>query len=93
MSTKKRTVEVFTAGCPVCEDAVGLVKGLLCEDCELTVYNLSEGCETDECMDKVKQYGINRVPAVVVDGKLAECCKVGPVTAEALKAAGVGRAR
>ncbi len=74
MSTTKRKVEIFTAGCPVCEDAVSLVKGLLCEDCELTVFNLSEPCDTGECLEKVTRYGINRVPAVVVDGELAGCC-------------------
>ena len=36
----KRQVEVFTAGCPVCEPAVQLVKELACPDCEVTVHEL-----------------------------------------------------
>ena len=91
MSKQKRRVEVFTAGCPVCDDAVRLVEELACKDCEVIIYNLNEPCESDECLDKVKTYNISRVPAVVVDGRLAECCNVGPVTSEGLKAAGVGR--
>jgi hypothetical protein len=29
---KKRKVEVFVAGCPLCEDAVKLIKGTSCPD-------------------------------------------------------------
>ena len=90
MTTTKRKVEVFTAGCPVCEDAVKLVEELACKDCEIIVYNLNELCESDECLEKIKTYNITRVPAVTVDGRLADCCKVGPVTSEGLKAARVG---
>ncbi len=88
MLTTKRRIEVFTAGCPLCDDAVRLVNELKCGDCEVTIHNLSEA---GTALDKARAYGIHRVPAVVVDGKLAECCSVGPVTAEGLKAAGVGR--
>jgi hypothetical protein len=90
MSKKKRRIEVFTAGCPLCDEAVRLVKGLACEDCEVIVYNLNEPCESGECLEKVKSYGVTRVPAVAVYGRLAECCKVGRVTEEGLKAAGIG---
>jgi glutaredoxin len=88
MMTTKRSIEIFTAGCPLCDDAVRLVNELKCRDCEVTIHNLGEG---SAALDKAKAYGIHRVPAVVVDGKLAECCNVGPITAEGLKAAGVGR--
>jgi hypothetical protein len=88
-----RKIEVFTAGCPICDDAVKLVKKLACKDCEVTVYNLNEPCESGEGLEKVKTYGIVRIPSVVVDGKLAGCCSAGPVTAEGLKAAGVGVAQ
>ena len=80
-----RQIEVFTAGCPVCEPAVQLVKELACESCNVVVYDLRAGCATNECREKAKHYGINRLPAVVVDGKPAECC-----SNESLIAAGVG---
>lgn len=38
----KRHVEVFTAGCPVCEPAVQLVQELACPDCEVTVHDLRQ---------------------------------------------------
>jgi glutaredoxin len=90
MTRDRRLIEVFTAGCPLCEGAERLVKATACKDCEVVVYDLNKSCDTGECLEKVKAYGINRVPAVVVDGHLAECCSVGPVTVEGLKAAGVG---
>ncbi len=94
MATEKRRVEVFTAGCAVCDKAVKLVKELaLCETCEVSIYNLNDVCDSMECLEKIKLYNITRVPSVVVNGVLAECCKSGPVTAEGLRAAGLGECR
>ena len=39
---------------------------------------------------RAKELGIERVPAVVVNGKLADCCQVKGPTKEGLKAAGIG---
>ena len=66
----KRQVEVFTAGCPLCDETVKLVKELACDKCEVKIYDLNKGCVTNECREKAAKYGIHRVPAVVVDGKL-----------------------
>jgi len=85
-------VEVFTAGCPVCDEAVKTVKAAACPSCEVVLYDLNEGCESNECRAKAKAYRIERLPAVAVDGKLVECCKPGPVSVDALRAAGVGAA-
>jgi len=87
----KRKVEVFTAGCPVCDPVVTLVKKTVCPSCEVIVYDLNKGCETNECRDKAKQYGIKRLPSIVVNGKLLACCaKSFAVTEKALRAAGIG---
>ncbi len=82
----KRQVEVFTAGCPVCEPAVQLVQELACPDCEVTVHDLREGGA-----DKIREYGINTVPAVVVDGRLVSCCENSGPRQEELEAAGIGQ--
>ena len=87
----KRKVEVFTGGCPVCEPVVELVSKVACSSCEVVVYDLNKGCETNECREKAKQYGVTRVPAVAVDGKLLDCCKTGTVSEQALRDAGVGQ--
>jgi glutaredoxin len=82
----KRQVEVFTAECPVCEPAVELVRELACPDCEVTVHDLRESG-----IEKARQYGIKRVPTVVVDGNVAACCADSGVVREQLQAAGIGR--
>jgi hypothetical protein len=87
----KRKVEVFTAECPVCEPTVELVRKVACPSCEVIIYDLREGCITNECRDKVKLYGITRLPAVAVNGDLLDCCKVGAVSENDLRAADVGR--
>ena len=87
-----RIVEVFTAGCALCDDAVKLVKSLACPNCEVKVYDLREGCATNECRDLAQRYGVKAVPAVVVDGKLADCCRTGGVDEASLRALGIGSA-
>lgn len=90
MSTKRK-VEIFTAGCPVCEPVVDLVKKTACDSCEVIVYDLNKGCDTMECREKSEKYGITRLPAVAVDSQLLDCCKKGTITKESLEAAGIGQ--
>ncbi len=87
----KRKIEVFTSGCPICEPVVDLVKKTACPSCEVVVYDLNAGCKTNECREKAKKYGITKIPAVVVNGKILDCCKSGNVTEKELRAAGIGR--
>ncbi len=92
MVTTKRKVEVFTAGCPICHNTVEMVKSVVCPSCDLQIYNLREGCATNECRDKARRYGITAVPAVAVNGVLLDCCRREPITTDRLRAAGVGQA-
>jgi hypothetical protein len=47
---------------------------------------------TDEtAQEKATRYRVSRVPAVVVDGKLADCCSQGAIDMDTLKALGVGK--
>jgi len=84
--SKQRKVEVFIAGCPLCDKTVQLVKKLSCPSCDVTIYDLKE----KKGIDKAKEYGINSVPTVVVDRKILDCCKRGKITERDLKAAGIG---
>ncbi|WP_447979944.1 thioredoxin family protein [Candidatus Nitrospira bockiana] len=88
----KRRVEVFTAGCPICNETVNLIRSVACPSCEVHIYDLRAGCSTNECREKAGAYGITAVPAIAVDGVLLECCRRVPITASALQAAGIGRA-
>jgi glutaredoxin len=81
----KRLIEVFTAGCYICENTVKEIKALACPNCE------DKKCETNECEEKAKQYSIRSVPAVAINGKLVDCCINRGIDFEALKNAGLGQ--
>lgn len=85
--TTKRKIEVFSAGCPVCKDAVKLVNEIACESCEVSVLDM----KTPETAERAKAVGIRSVPAVVIDGKLADCCSGHGVDEAALRSAGLGK--
>lgn len=89
----KRKVEVFTAGCPICDEAVKMVKDTACESCEVIVYNLKDPKVATIGLEKARGYGIRRLPTVVVDGRIASCCAVGGPTVEGLSATGIGTPR
>jgi len=82
----KRTIEVFSAGCPICRNAVEQIKDIACPSCEITVLDMN-----DPAVGKrAKQLGIMSVPAVAVNGKLAACCSLRGINLEVLTRAGVG---
>ena len=84
----KRTVEVFSAGCPACEDTINLVNNIACPACEVSILDMKDPAVAK----RAQGLGITRVPAVVVNGKLADCCAAGGPTEAGLRAAGVGSA-
>jgi glutaredoxin len=85
--TTKRKIEIFSAGCPVCEETVEEIRKAACPSCEVTVLNMRE----TRVAELAKRLGIQSVPAVVIDGKLADCCSGRKVDIETLKAAGLGK--
>jgi glutaredoxin 3 len=85
--TAKRKIEVFSAGCSVCRETIEMVKGNACESCEVTVLDMND----TNVADGAKQLGVRSVPAVVIDGKLADCCAGRGPDEATLKAAGLGQ--
>ena len=84
---KTRTIEVFSAGCPCCDEAVRIVKSVARESCDVQVLDM----RTDQAaQERAKSYGIHRVPAVVVNGQLADCCSSGAVDEAVLRRLGGG---
>ena len=81
-----RKVEVFTAGCLLCDDAVQLVRRLACSSCSVEVLDMND----ESAQRKARQYGVTRVPAVAVNGTLADCCSSGAINSDTLRALGVG---
>lgn len=83
----KRKIEVFSAGCSLCEETVRLVNSITCPSCEVSVLDMKD----PDVASRAKTLGIRSIPAVVIDGKLADCC-AGHGTDEAkLRDAGVGQ--
>lgn len=86
----KRKIEIFTAGCPVCDPVVKLVNELTCGSCDVTIYDMVKLCNDNACLNKAKEYGVVRIPAIAVNGKLLNCCET-PITREDLIKAGIGQ--
>ena len=61
----KRKVEVFSAGCPVCREAVDLVRRNACSACDVQVRDMHD----PDAAGRAQALGIRAVPAVVIDGK------------------------
>lgn len=87
--TMKRKVEVFSAGCPACEDTIQLVRDLACESCEVTVLDMHDAAVAA----RARKLGVRSVPAVAIDGQLAGCCAGRGPDATELHATGLGQAR
>lgn len=85
--TQKRKVEIFSAGCAACEDTIVLVKDLACSSCEVEVLDMKRA----DVAARAKALGVRSVPAVAIDGKLADCCAGRGPQADTLKAAGLGQ--
>ena len=82
----KRVVEVFTAGCSICDDVVQTVEEMACDCCDVRIQNTRDTAVAH----RAKELGVARVPAVVINGKLVDCC-AGGIDTDTLKAAGLGQ--
>jgi len=68
--TNKKKIEVFSAGCSLCEGAIEMAKTIAGSSHEVVVYDMREsGVAT-----KAKQYDVRSIPGIVIEGKLAGCC-------------------
>lgn len=84
--TAKRKIDVFNAGCGLCDETVKLVRSIACASCDVEVLDMNDAA----VIAKAKGYGIRGVPSVVVNGRLADCCATGGPDEATLKAAGIG---
>ncbi|PNU20506.1 hypothetical protein C2E25_07240 [Geothermobacter hydrogeniphilus] len=85
--TNKRKIEVFSAGCPTCREAVEQVRNLACPSCDISVQDMNDPATAA----RAKSLGVRSVPAVAIDGKLAGCCAGRGLDEQVLRAAGLGR--
>ncbi len=87
MTDQKRTIEIFSAGCPTCKAVIADVRSAACASCDVTVLDM----HSTSVHQRAQALGITSVPAVVIDGQLADCCSQHGVDIDVLKSAGLGR--
>ena len=61
----KRKIEVFSAGCSLCQETIEMVTRNACQACEVIILDMND----TNVADRAKALGIGSVPAVVIDGK------------------------
>ena len=83
---RKCKVEVFSAGCPVCKDTIDMVERVSSQDYDINVLDMNDPAVAK----RAKGLGIRSVPAIVIDGDLAECCSERGPDEASLKTAGLG---
>jgi len=85
--TDKRRIEVFSAGCPACNETVDRVNRLACPSCEVSVLDMND----PDVARRAKALGVRSVPAVAIDGRLADCCSGRGPDEATLRATGLGQ--
>ncbi len=81
-----RTVEIFSAGCPACRETIEMVRRVACPSCEVSVLDMND----PQVAERAKDLGVRSVPAVAIDGRLADCCSGRGPDESTLRAAGLG---
>lgn len=85
--SSKRQIEIFSAGCPVCQETIELVNSLACASCDISVLDMND----KSVAARARELGIRSVPAVAINGKLADCCHGRGVDEATLRNAGIGQ--
>jgi len=85
--TDQRKIEIFSAGCPFCQEVIAQVQELACPSCDVVVLDMNEPAAAE----RAKSLGVGSVPAVAIDGELAQCCTARGVDMNVLRAAGLGQ--
>ena len=81
MMAKKRRIEVFTAGCPLCNETLRLVRNAVSScGCEV----LERRCSGEQQCEEAQRYGVRAMPSVVVDGELVFEGRITPAQAALL---------
>jgi glutaredoxin len=79
----KHKIEVFSAGCKICEDAIEVVHRLAASEREVVIHDMHQ----PEVGSRAAQHGVRSVPAVMIDSKLADCCLGGGIEEHVLREA------
>lgn len=84
---RRRTIEIFSAGCAVCNQTISQIHRLACDSCEISVLDMNDATVAG----RAGTLKISSVPAVVVDGQLLDCCSDRGISDDVLRASGIGQ--
>ena len=62
------TIEIFSAGCPLCRHITYEIEIGKCKGCLQKVYDTNH--ITDEIKRKMRDYGVTSVPTTIIDGNI-----------------------
>ena len=85
--TGKRKIEIYSAGCTICNNAIDQIRESACPSCEIIIHDMMQ----PEVQRSADGLGILSLPAVVIDGKLSGCCSGRGVDLDVLREAGLGQ--
>ncbi len=73
MPAARRTIEIFSAGCSICETTIQMVRQVAGSGHDIQIRNVQQR----EAAERAGTLGVRTLPAVAIDGRLAACC-AGP---------------
>lgn len=82
---QKRHIEVFSAGCPACQEGIQLVNHLVGSTHQVEVHDMHQ----PQVASRAASLGIRSVPAILIDGGLSSCCANRGPDEATLRAAGL----
>ncbi len=59
-------IQIFSGGCKLCKDTIGIVEIGRCRSCKMEVFNVA----SKENARLVKRFNITAVPSIIIDGKI-----------------------
>jgi glutaredoxin 3 len=77
-----KRIEIYSAGCPLCEDVIALVNRIAEPSAQISVLDTRQ----QDIAARARALGIKSLPAVVIDGKPADCCAGRGVDEQVLRA-------
>lgn len=81
-----RKIEIYSAGCGVCQDFLARVTALACSSCEISVHDT----QVASIAAKAKELGVRFLPALVVNGELLIPDLGGVYSDDQLRKSGIG---
>lgn len=78
-----KRIEIFSAGCPACREAIDLVQRIAGASGEIVIRDMN----APDVAAEAKARGVRSVPSVHVEGKAASCCADRGIDETAIRAA------